>query len=658
MTTSADKTNKDSDAAGLAATTSVGVLSDPVLAAPEVPDAPEGFIPVRFQFEDLPVLLNDPWPFLAPDGESDYVTFIWHVEGSVPFDLEPIELPGPLTVGSFPIRVVIPQGYFQNNAIVNISYRINNVDPNSTVYESSFATRIVIDRTPPGGGLDLGPARFLIDPITEADLNNNATIGVEVLGDYLNRRPQDTVLCYLSSSPSLPVRPAIYEQTFVGVTGPMIVQIPVAEIRRFAGAPRLYFFYKLRDRSGNPTPQYSAIASAALVLNAPPANLSPPEVPAYESDLLVNREDARRIVSVRVRQYDNGLPGDRCIVEWDGIRLAEVPVNALPLSVEVAWSVLIANGANLRRISNLPVRYYIFRAADTLGPGVPSSIKRIVVDMTIAGQENPQAPALLNRLLAPVNIHGAVSTTPNRLDSRDANQPVRASFTLFDNPVVGQQALLFWPSRTTPVATYRVKSGDVGGTVKDFDNLIDWQVIQDGGSNATTLVNYRTDNGVNQQLSPDQTVFVSLAPPINYTRPTFPQSLQHPNRYLNCDTQPPVWLGIEVLVSPSPSLPLPGDVVRVTWQGYKNYPDRTPITTTLETFDYIWGTSDTSHSFWIRPYESLIRPLRDYAGGSARYSVLRNGILVGTSATAYVQIDRKSPGAGNYCGPNGFGPES
>ncbi|MGK9527463.1 hypothetical protein O6482_25355, partial [Salmonella enterica subsp. enterica] len=87
----------------------------------------------------------------------------------------------------------------------------------------------------------------------------------------------------------------------------------------------------------------------------------------------------------------------------------------------------------------------------------------------------------------------------NRLDSRDANKPVRASFALFDNPLVGERALLYWPGQAAPVATYLIKAGDVGGRVVDFDNLIPWSVVQAGGSNATTLVNYQTDNGVNQQ---------------------------------------------------------------------------------------------------------------------------------------------------------------
>lgn len=660
--TSADDNVTTIDVRGSAATKTVGMLVTPTLPAPDVIGilpGPDGLIPTRLLFADLPVRLMTPWMFLPQDGESDWVTFIWWVQGSVAFELEPIELIGPITPGDFPIKVDIPQAYIQNNAVVDFSYRVNNIDKDSVPFETSLIKTITIDRAAPGGGGLLNAAKFLKDPITELDVVGSATVGIEVPGDYLDRKAGDTLLGYLSSSDTLPTRPANHEQIFTATTGPMLIQMPVAEIRKFAGSLILYFFYRVRDRAGNVSTQYSLVASTHLLINAPPSHLSIPEVPAYDSDLLVNREDARMLVSVRVRQYDNRLPGDQCVIEWDGFKLPAVPVSTLPLSVTVDWRILIANGADLRRIINRPVNYYILRDGDTVGPGVRSPVKRVTVDMTIAGQENPQAPALLNRQLALVNIHGAVSTIANQLDSRDANQPVRASFTLFDNPVPGERVLLFWPSRTTPVATYVVKRGDVGGATVNFDNPIDWQVIQDGGSNATTLVNYRTDNGVNQQLSPDRTVFVNLAPPVRYTRPSFPQSSQHPNGFINCATnKPSVFEGVQVLVNPTPARLVDGDVVVMSWRGFLNYPDRNPIPSTAETFSYIWGAADTTHVFLVAPYETLIRPLNDFSGGAESYSVFRNGILLGTSATGYVQIDRKYAGSGNYCGPNGsIGPK-
>lgn len=653
-----DNSINTGNVAGSTAIESVGVPAAPTLEKLSIEHAlPDGLIPIQYLFDDLLVKLMKPWKELPGEDESDFVTVKYQVRGSVAIELEPIELRGPITAGQFPIEIPIPKEYFLNSAVVDLSYRINNLFQDSEVYETSFVTTIIIDRVAPGGGQVLEAARFLLDPITEFDLDNSTSIGAEVPGDHLDRKAGDTVLGYLNTHGTQPTGPAFPVQSFPATSGPMLVNIPVAEIRKYAGALMLYFFYRLRDRAGNLSAQYSLVASTGLLLNAPPAKLSPPEVPAYESDLLINREDARRIVSVRVRQYDNRLADDQCVVEWDGIKLRAVTVTALPLTIAVEWSVLIAKGADLSRIIDLPVRYYILRAGNTVGPGVGSPIKRVTVDMTVAGQENPKAPALLNHQLALVNIHGAISQVPNRLDYRDADQPVRASFTLYDNPMPGEIALLFWPGQAAPVATYLVKSGDVGGKVVDFDNLISWWVIENAGSNATTLVNYQTDNGVNQQLSPDQTVFVSLARPIKYERPSFPQSLQHPNNFINCNTKPPLWLGIEVLVEPVPNTLRAGDRMVMTYRGYRNYPNRNPIESTAQTFSYLWAAGDTSHSFWVRDYENLIKPLRDFAGAEASYSVFRNGIQLGSSATAYVQVDRKFA-TGTYCGPNGNGPEA
>ncbi|WP_438869257.1 hypothetical protein [Pseudomonas sp. L1(2025)] len=655
--------NNDNNAGGLTRTVPVGISATPTLAPIKLVGVlPDGLVPLALSFQPIQMIIETPWMFRAQEKEIDYVFIDFNQRGSQPVAIGPIALPGPLTEADFPYdKIFIPQEYFQNNAVVDISYRVHPLESDNPSFEYSPVSTIIIDRAAPGGGQELAAATFVNNPITEFDLSNNRTLDIIIPGDYLDRKTGDTVLGNLNGTESPVARPPNHRQSFVAVSGSMIIQMPVAEIRKFSAFSVLYFIYRLQDRAGNLS-SYSLAASTQLRLNALPANLSPPEVPAYESDLLINREDARRMVSVRVRQYDNLLPGDQCVVEWDGIRLPATTVSRLPHSVVVDWSVLIAKGANLRRIIDLPVRYFILRAGDTVGPGVRSPLKLVTVDMTIAGQENPQAPALLNRQLALVNIYGEVSKIPNHLDSRDANKPVRASFALFDNPLVGERALLYWPGQAAPVATYLVKAGDVGGSVVDFDNLIPWSVVQAGGSNTTTLVNYQTDNGVNQQLSPDQIVFVSLAPPINYPRPSFPQSLQHPNRFLNCDTKPPVWQVIEVLIDPNPQVLQPNDEIVLSWQGFKNYPDRNPIPSTAETFKFKWGTGpdgkpNTVYRFRMTEaeYQALIRPLSDFAGGSARYSVFRNNILIGTSAIAYAQIDRKFS-TGNYCGPNGVGP--
>ncbi|WP_426132806.1 hypothetical protein [Pseudomonas sp. PWP3-1b2] len=656
--TSADNTLHTNVAAGVAKTATVGLSVTPTLPPLIIDNVlPDGLIPTRFLFMDLPVKIEAPWTFLPQAGESDWITFIWHVQGSVAFELEPIELPGPIVAGQFPYTVNIPQDYFLNNGVVNVSYRINNIDKDSAVFEQSSPRKIIIDRAAPGAGGVLKAARFLVDPITPLNLISSPFAEVEVPGDYLDRKTGDTLLGYLSGSDSVPTRAPQFEQSFTALSGPMVMRIPVAVLEKLAGSKEIHFFYRVRDRAGNTSAQYSEVTSAGLALPAPVSNLSAPQVPAFDSDLIVKRDDARLIVSVRVQHYDNWLAGDQCVVQWGSKKLAPVSVTALPLTVPVDWLTLIANGSDRQRVNNVPVRYFILRAGDAVGPGVSSPAKYVDVDNTIFGQENPLAPALLNQLLPLVNIHGAVSPVPNRLDSRDADQPVRATIALPDNPKPGEQLLLFRPGQTKAVATYTVKDADVGGAVVEFDNRIPWAVIAASGNNATTLVNYQTDNRVNQQLSRDQVVSVSLAPPIKFTLPTFPDSSQNIRSFLNCETSPPVWLGIRVTVNPAPQVLLAGDEVVLSYQGFLNYPDRNPLPSTAQTFSYTWKGSDTTYTFLVTDYENLIRPLSVNAGASAKYSVLRNGILIGTSGIRYVQIDRKYPGSGNFCGPNGIGPK-
>ncbi|OWP71725.1 hypothetical protein CEC48_11655 [Pseudomonas sp. K2I15] len=522
---------------------------------------------------------------------------------------------------------------------------------------------ITIDHDAPGRSRELDPAIFPVDPITEGYLGANPLVPIEIPDTYFDRKVGDEVLIYLSAINSLPTgAPTLISSPLPTDSGPIFVDVPRDFFRRFPGARRLYCFYRLRDRAANLNLAFSRVAEVELLLNTPPSDLPQPQVPAYDADLLIDRADARRIVSVRVpSDYLGWNPGDQCYVEWDGILLPPVEVISTPFSVPVSWPVLIANGADLRRLVDVGVRYFIRRAGDTVGPGVVSPWTLVTVDMTIAGRDHADAPALLNRTLALVNVFGSVSNTANYLDFRDSIGSVRVTFPLFDNPQLGEVADLYWPSRPGPVATYTVKPFDIGGATVTFDNEVDWQVIVDGGTNARTLVHYRTSNFVNEQLSPDQVVSVNVAPPVSYPRPSFPQSTAATNFILTCATQPPIWDGVQVLIGPDSRIQH-GDLVRLTWQGYRQSPDVDPIPETLETFDHTWDevADAAGYTFLVLPYELLIKPLKDNAGAEATYTVFRGGIPTGTSSSRFVQLDRvvnSSPPNPTYCGPGGNGPE-
>ncbi len=152
-------------------------------------------------------------------------------------------------------------------------------------------------------------------------------------------------------------------------------------------------------------------------------------------------------------------------------------------------------------------------------------------------------------------------------------------------------------------------------------------------------------------------------PPSRYPRPSYPQSELHPNRYLTCSTQPPIWFGVEVFIAPHADI-LDGDLITLRFQGYGLYPDVNPDPNIVETLTHYWdGVADAAgYAFWIFDVERLIRPLKKNAGGEASYIVTRAGVNIGRSASRYVQFDRvvpTSPPPPNpiYCWIDGNGPE-
>ncbi|WP_439862408.1 hypothetical protein [Pseudomonas antarctica] len=627
--------------------TLIGLSVVPSLPAPKVQGVgSDGVVPATLIAKGLRVELTELWTYPAILGESDYVVFVWAPDGAATYKLPAIELKGPVTL---PVYVTIPPNYLQKNEVVQLSYEIHSLFSNSNNYETSANTQLKFDTIAPGANGNLSAPESIIDPITDSDLQTSPTIDFRVLGDYWGRAPGDTILFWVSANNALPTGLPTHKQTFSSDSGEMIVNIPVAEILKLSAHPVLYLFYKVMDASLNTSLQFSFVGKVDRIPSLPA-----PGVPAYDLRGIINRDAARSGVVVSVN-YPDFQAGDQCVVNMGVESTSAVTVTSLPLNVPIEWKTLIANGANIQRNNNLRVTYTISRAGASLASGITSSAKLIDEDQRVAGIENPLAPILINGSLDSVTIFGAVSNKANYLDTTDAGKGVRASFKLFKNPKVGERALLYWPNRSDSVATYTVVKDDVEGMVKDFDTLIPWQDIQNGGTNANTLVYYQTDNGVNQQQSPNTVVSVSLAPLVRFARPTFPQSFNHPRRFLNCDTKPVIWDGVEVLIDPAPHVLQAGDKVLLTWQGFRNYPDRNPIPETFEVLTFTWaGTA--AQKFVVTNYEKLIRPLNDFSGGSAKYQVLRNNVMIGESVVGYVQIDRKYPGSGNYCGPKGNGP--
>ena len=547
-------------------------------------------------------------------------------------------------------RSSIPASYLLNNARVRIYYRIHNLYEDAQVFEFSHPVDIIIDRRPPAENEVLKAPWFVDDDITESDATDNATFDVVVPGDYSGRAALDKIYLYLMDTNAFPVGLPILIETFAATTGAMVLKVPAAEIRKFAGTSPLYACYKVMDEAGNITPQFSLFGSTKLSLEALPADLPVPTVPAFDFDRLINREDARNIVSFGISTYTHYRQGDLCIPVLAGVEYPAIPVMSLPFTGTLSWQQLIANGANLQRKDNVPFRYLIRRASNPTNGGKPSPLKLINMDFTVFGRDHNQAPALLNLLLDKVNIFGAESNTANQLDSRDTNQPCRAEVVLSGDPQVGNMLSLYVQGQTNVVTTYTVKKGDVAGTKIIFDYSIKWAVIEAVG-NRTALFYYLSTNGVNQQQSANQQVVIDLTPPIEFPKPTYPHA--DDRGFITCRTVPPIWQGLTIRVTPGIKL-LPDDTLILGFVGNLKYPDREPIKSTEHTITELWGTTQTSRDFVITDYKNYLQPLKDFAGASAKYSVFRNGALIGRSKIGYAQVDRKHP-TGGYCTPTGKG---
>ncbi|MBA1292854.1 hypothetical protein G7025_05740 [Pseudomonas lurida] len=259
-----------------------GVL---VLAEPRVVDAlPDGLIPAEFYFNDLCILLETPWAVLPGPGRFQYVIFEWNVRGARPVDTPPFELRGLLTDADFPIALTIPRDFLLSSAVIDLRYRVHNTRPDSPSMDTSETVTIRIDRDAPGAGELLAPAIFPIDPITQAYLDANLMVPMEIPNGYRGREVGDKVLMYFSDMNLLPTGlPTLTSPPLTADSGRIFVDVPREVFRRYPGARWLFCFYRLQDRAGNVNPAFSLVARVGLQTDLPPIMYTRPSFPQAEA---------------------------------------------------------------------------------------------------------------------------------------------------------------------------------------------------------------------------------------------------------------------------------------------------------------------------------------------------------------------------------------
>lgn len=623
------------------------ILEPPRVPAVIDPTDPDGLLPTGTQNEDLEAFIDNRWPVYAPDPNIfDRLELFWalSVNRQNPILIRSIDLPGPIEESLFPYPIPVPKNLLQSDGRHELWYRVTSSFINyPTPSEHTFVT---IDTTAPSDDKQLEsllyPADLTGTVITEAYLATHSD-KVELslpLPFYNGVSDGDVISLYWSDTnpPAglpLPGKKVLESEI---IAQDIRLDLRGDDIRAFNKNGVFHAFYKVRDRAGNETLTFSLPATATVSLDPLPVVLPAPTVPLHDNDSLLHRADARSTIKIEINSIDNALPADEIVFNWDGINLPP-EFAVFPVSADVPWTVLTANGMGPR---NFTVGYEVFRGAWSKS----SSEATINVDFSIAGQDHPAAPALLNPLLELCEIRGQ-SNLPNELIPTDRNAPVIPSVDLFQNPVAGQQLELYWGTWPTAAAVYTVQPGDIAGQRVAFSE-VPWNIIDSEPNNAALPVYYTTSNGVNLQQSSNTYVKVRVVTIDDLPEPDFPDADLW--GYINCSGTP--WDGIKHKVAFTNNRFDADDVITLYWQGYRNFNATDPITGTSGAFEYEIKNTDINKGFAIitvQPYSPYIEPITE-GSGEAFYTLAKKDGQFGTSPSNIVKINRLLPD-GTLCEP-------
>lgn len=478
------------------------------LVEPEVPaiikdengqEDETGLIPRSAVDNDLEFIV-EPWP---AEPYTNTVQVGWRLEGS-PFEavdeyayFHPVFDP----VDPQPKIMKVPFRWLEHGTY-ELSYKIivlgNDVE--------SLKKKVTIDRRPPNDGQTPNAPGFPDEVeqagvITDDYLNTNTEV-IMTVPRYTDMRAKDKIIYYwtdLNPPPSneMPVGEKVFSQDDID-NGNLTFSFASSFIRS-TGQGQRFAYYRLRDLAGNEGP-IGTVAAIEVSLTPAPGNLRPPRIPLSARGL-IDREHAREGatneggVTVEIDAYDNPDSSHEVLVTWDGTLLSEIDVDpaGFPLRAYVPWPVLTANG-----LGPLDVQVsYQVRYGTVLTP--PSATAMAPINLTIAGQDHANAPALLNMTLAKLEVRGKQSNLPNQLTALDHGLDATATLTLYDNPEALEVLEVYWGDIAQPVAGYTVAAGDNTGKIVTFE--IPWSAIEQDMDNQALPVYYTTDNGVNQQLS-------------------------------------------------------------------------------------------------------------------------------------------------------------
>ncbi|WP_367256310.1 hypothetical protein [Pseudomonas sp. stari2] len=624
----------------------------PDLKKPRVPiilkdengdESPDGLLPRSALSDDLQVIVPDWIPPPVADPIPYIISVSWVLEGG-PFTTvcrETFDTPGEKVL-------IVPRDKLAHG-IYALSYEVNYGGNK----QYSFDTRVTVDRLPPDDGQS--PRALILldvpgDVITDDYLTRFGEVRFQVQF-YVDAKARDRAIYYLTDNDNPPdseqeIREQAFSQQDIDQRQ-LIITIYEADIR-VKGHGQRYFYYKLRDWSGNTGPR-STLLPVFVDLKPGPGNLKPPRVPLSARGL-IDREHARegatnqKAVTVEIDPYDNPDASDKLLIQLNGHDLAPLDVDpSKPVqTATVPWATLTADGLGPMDVR---VDYRVSRGGT---PTPPSPETRVPCNFKVAGQDHPDAPALLNTRLAKIEIYGAVSKQLNKLLPDDYELPAEGQLALHDNPVPGEKVFLYWGIISTPVADYEVQPGDTTGKIIPFS--IPWEFIGQDKENPALPVRYFTDNGVNQQLAPTTLVNVAIIIIRNLPEPTFPDGGRE--GVLNCCANPRLWVHVKVHVKGNAAFD-EDDTVELRWQGCLGPNGTSPIPGVVDSFETTLSLDQARNGFdvLVTDYEKLIAPMVNYGSALCRYFLRKSNGGRGESRPDFVVVNRTMPST-EVCGPD------
>lgn len=626
--------------------TITGVLARDEMDIPGVdPADPIGLIKAAFMLAPLEVRIKQWAPPPEPLDTPHILTLHWVRGGVEVFSTDKeVTAPPPDLPDEHILHIPLPVLREQSGP-VDIYYSVT--DSFGGVAEPAPRKRLTVDMDSPQL---LNPAdhmEFLVPPspvVDETYLIDNDPVGLTV-PPYTGRDDGDNIHFYVSNLANPPEGSEVGVYVLVSATDPLIAYLDADVFRTLNNGPA-YLFHRIFDRAGNFSIRSAGLPFTLSLIPAPGPRPLPEIFPAERySDGLINREDARAGIFVRVNLYLNWAPGDRVIVYWKGRPTPIQDVLGFPTDVLIDWTVLRGPLIEPLVPETVPVRYEIIRGSL---PPFPSFNISVNQNLTIAGQDHGNAPAVLNLDLPVAEVWGLVSNTQNVVNHSDNPAGARARVLLYDNPAAGQILRFFW-NGIGPVATYTVQAGDTAGQLV-FSSVIPWAVMA-GIIHPALPVYYTTDNGVNIQQSDNALVNVNTGALIQFPMPVLKHTLVGGGVKLTCCSMPEIFYGVTWHVVSDDRFEL-GDVVHFRWAGFDNNNWSPPfISESIYTENRSFNTGadlENGLSFIVQPYEDKVVPMRDSRTAQAWYEVRRAGALIGESPPRRIRVDLLYPEIG-YC---------